>query len=67
MTRLPEVRAAAAAAAWGVAHRRLLTLHDPVELALERHVVAEAIEMRRDIEEAKAVKVGNAVGRALGG
>lgn len=67
MTRLPEIEVASAAAAWGVAHRRLLTVHDPIELAVERHVVGRAIEMRRDIEEAKATKVGNAVGRALGG
>lgn len=66
MTRLPELLSVVAAAAWGVPHERLLTLHDPTELTLERFLVGRAIEQRRDIEEAKATHVGNAVARAFG-
>lgn len=67
MTGLPEIASAAAAAAWGVSYRRLLTLRDRVELTLERVIVSEAVERARDIEEAKANRIGNAVGKTLGG
>lgn len=67
MSALPELLAAAAAAAWGVPFRRLLSLHDPTELAIERFVVDQAVERARDIEEGKATLIGNAVGKALSG
>jgi hypothetical protein len=66
MTRLPEIVGAAHAAAWGISHTRLLTLSDPVELAVERAVVNEAISVCIGNEEAKASQVGNAVAKAFG-
>lgn len=67
MSALPELLSAAAAAAWGVPCRRLLTLSDPTELAVERFLVDAAVERARDIEEGKAILIGNAVGKALAG
>lgn len=67
MIRLPEIQNAASAAAWGVPYRRLLTLRDRAELAVEQLVVALAVDRRREIEEGKAKLVGNAVAKALGG
>ena len=65
MTRLLDLRAASHAAAWGVSHARLLTLSDPVELMIERQVVAQAIDIRIANEEALATHIGNAVAKAL--
>lgn len=67
MSALPELLSAAAAAAWGIPYRRLLTLHDRTELAMERFLVDSAVERARDIEEGKAIAIGNAVGKVIGG
>ncbi len=67
MIRLPDFQLAAAAAAWGLPYRRLLTAVDSLDKVIEAKIIEMAIEKRIESEEAIASQIGYFVAKALAG